>query len=237
MTETPYRNPAAPAALTRCLLCGDHVDPASSHCVRCHADAPEAGLRGAELSVGCPRCARTLVPLGFDGGALLRCELCAGAFVTAFDWGALIDLATHGIPSVLGQLVPPPPGLGPSSGDLMKLVSCPVCAREMDRFRFAALTNHVVDACSKHGLWFDGGELVGAVQYVKAREARGGEPTAEEAEELRAWELRKLQWEKDEQDYVVEQEARARTDRFQNGGRRGDFPAAVLWAFINNAGS
>jgi Zn-finger nucleic acid-binding protein len=216
------------------LLCGDVVND-SSHCVRCGAEVPEAGLRGAALSVGCPRCARTLVPLSFDGGTLLRCERCSGAFVTAFDWAQLIDVATHGIPSVLGQLVPPPPGLGPASGELMNLVSCPVCAAEMDRFRFAALTNHVVDACTRHGLWFDAGELVGATQYVKGREARGGAPSTEEAEELRAWQLQKLQWAEEGESYAIERASRERIDRFENGGRqRGDLPLAVLWAFFNN---
>jgi len=228
MTDAPYRTAAAPAPLTRCLLCGD-VANQTSHCVRCGAEASEPSLRGAALSIGCPRCARPLSPLGFDGGTLLRCELCSGAFVTAFDWAGLIEVATHGIAAVLGQLVPPPPGLGPSSAELTKLVPCPVCALEMDRFRFAALTNHVVDACSRHGLWFDGGELVGAVQYVKAREARGGQPSPEEAEERRAWELRKLTWEKEEANFAIERDVQ----RYQGGGRRGELSEAVLWAFFN----
>jgi Zn-finger nucleic acid-binding protein len=208
----------------------------TSHCVRCGAEAPEASLHAAALSVGCPRCVRPLVALGFDGGTLLHCDRCNGAFVPAADWAALIELATQGVPAVLGQLVPPPPGMGPASGDLMKLLSCPVCAREMDRFRFAALTNHVVDACSRHGLWFDGGELVGAVQYVKAREARGGEPTPEEAEELRVWNERKLAWQKDQVAYNAELDAHQRAASVHFSGRSNvaGLPEAVLWAFINN---
>ena len=220
MTETPYRTSLAPAPLLRCLCCGDVENP-TSHCVRCGADAPEPGLRGAELSVACPRCARGLVPLGFDGGTILRCERCSGAFVTAFDWAGLLEIVTHGIPSVLGQLVPPPPGLGPSAAGLMKLVPCPVCAKEMDRFRFAAHTTQVVDACSKHGLWFDGGELLVAAQYVKAREARGGQPSPEEAEDLREWNLQKARWEREEIAYTAELEARRKEARFNDPARGG----------------
>lgn len=203
MADVPYRTAMAPAPLLRCLLCGD-VENQSSHCVRCGADAPESGMRGAELAVGCPRCARPLAPLGFDGGTILRCERCSGAFVTACDWAGLLEIVTHGIPSVLGQLVPAPPGLGPSATELMKSVPCPVCAVEMDRFRFAAHTAQVVDACAKHGIWFDGGELLVAAQYVKAREERLGAPSPEEEEELRAWSLRKLQWEKEDIAYVAD---------------------------------
>lgn len=212
MVDDPYRISMSPAPLLRCLLCGD-VENQTSHCVRCGAEAPESRMRGAELSVGCPRCARGLVPLGFDGGTLLRCERCSGVFVAAFDWAGLLEIVTHGIPAVLGQLVPPPPGVGPSGAELMKLVPCPVCAVQMDRFRFAAHTTQVVDACAKHGIWFDGGELLVAAQYVKAREERLGAPSAEEAEELRAWSLRKLQWEKEDVAYVAELVAMQRARR------------------------
>ena len=69
MADAPYRTSMGPAPLLRCMLCGD-VENQTSHCVRCGADAPEAGMRGSELAVGCPRCARPLAPLGFDGGTI-----------------------------------------------------------------------------------------------------------------------------------------------------------------------
>lgn len=158
--------------------------------------------------------------LHFEGGALQHCKDCGGAFIAPLDWAALLDLASRGKPTVLGLLVPPPPGAGPSAEAMLRLLPCPSCGREMDRFRFAASSTSVVDACSQDGMWFDPGELAAAVNFVKAREARGGQLSDEERADLRDWEERKLAWVKDGR--AAEQEQAERTAELRAKGLDAD---------------
>lgn len=157
-------------------------------CRRCHLPAGASNVHGEQLSASCPRCRRSLSPLRFDGGTVLRCDDCAGAFVTPADWSEMLDDEAARA-AVLSQMVPPLPGRGYDVPQLAEFVACPVCHKQMDRYAFAALTNIVIDACTPHGIWFDGRELGAVLRRITAREraeARGEVDEADERDE-RIW--------------------------------------------------
>ena len=50
----------------------------------------------------------------------------------------------------------------------------------MERVTFAARSKITIDVCARDGNWFDASKLVACVQYIEAKEARGGRPSEEE---------------------------------------------------------
>lgn len=65
----------------------------------------------------------------------------------------------------------------------MDFVRCSTCGREMDRARFAATSNVVIDVCVVgHGIWLDAGELGRVLAYSKYLETEGAEQRAQDAE-------------------------------------------------------
>jgi Zn-finger nucleic acid-binding protein len=108
--------------------------------------------------------------------------------VTPADWGELLE--DHAAEQrVLAQMVPPLPGRAIPEASLAQLIRCPVCRHEMDRYRFAALTDITVDACADHGIWFDARELAAVIRRVSAREeaTRLGTVTPEDDAAEREW--------------------------------------------------
>ncbi|CAN5324108.1 hypothetical protein BH09MYX1_BH09MYX1_23750 [soil metagenome] len=188
--RTPYRTSQAPGALgaRRCLSCGDMI-AMTGHCVRCGTEATVSDVRGSDLAAPCPRCNEPLRPITYAGCAVLRCDGCAGVLVTPADWGELLS-DPSAERAVLAQMVPPPPGKSLGEGDLRRLIRCPVCRLEMDRYRFASLTDIAVDACNTHGIWFDAKELARVLQRIHARDeaALSGKRAPEDESAEREWE-------------------------------------------------
>jgi Zn-finger nucleic acid-binding protein len=213
MSDSPYRSSqrpeAAPALPRRCLGCGDAV--VGQYCRRCGTEATPSSVHGDSLVAACPRCATLLRPIGFEGGAVLRCPECAGALVTPADWSALIE-DEPARTKVLAEMVPPLPGHALPEESLRAFVRCPLCRRQMDRYRFAALTDITVDACGEHGIWFDARELLAALRRVRAREEASatGKRLAEDEEAEREWAAHLSSIEHTVAMHAHEEEARAR---------------------------
>lgn len=96
-------------------------------------------------------------------------------FVGARAWCTIVqhpDLA-HAIAAKL------PPREGPPS-ELVRMLRCPACPREMERGRFGASSNIVIDVCDVHGLWLDSGEVVAIADHAALR-ARVGVSAARRA--------------------------------------------------------
>jgi hypothetical protein len=66
----------------------------------------------------------------------------------------------------------------------------------MERVTFAARSKVTIDVCARHGDWFDATKLVACVQYIEAREARGGKPSDEEIAAELKWQatIAELEW-------------------------------------------
>lgn len=113
----------------------------------------------------CPRCSRPLTLTRMQDVDLHECGACGGVFASHDALAALI--AARSGDESLAKLS----SGGPPDEDRNRLyVRCPQCDAVMNRSRFAPRTALIVDACIKHGVWFDGGELTQAVTFI----ARGG---------------------------------------------------------------
>ena len=47
-------------------------------------------------------------------------------------------------------------------------VACPICASLMARQNFGRKSHVIVDVCSRHGVWFDAGELPRVLAFVRS---------------------------------------------------------------------
>lgn len=142
--------------------CGARCSPTAAECERCREP-----LREPELgALACPACAvarRSAPPLArFSTGAvaLHGCSTCRGVFVTARAWCML--LAAPERSPELAPIV----GAPGASGAVLDLVKCPVCAKSLERGRFAGRSSVVVDLCDRHGLWLDAGELTQILAFT-----------------------------------------------------------------------
>ena len=168
-----------------CFFCG-HVIGADESCESCGAVRHTRDEK--RVRVPCPRCHEVrLFPFALGSVALQSCGRCKGSFVSPKEWDALLDvfareplpeviiadLATHGDDTVdrspYRRAAPatPPDEAAP---DLDEAVRCPTCGEAMDRLEFAGISGIVVDVCSLHGIWLDGGELERIVSMVHKRE-------------------------------------------------------------------
>jgi Zn-finger nucleic acid-binding protein len=126
----------------------------------------------------CPRCRGRLLAIGIDAsGAILHaCSACRGLFVPPRAWCALVAR-----PDLANDVERRLPAAGMPPGELVKLLDCPACGKQMERGRFAASSNVVIDVCvASHGVWLDGGELGGIVRHASQRAAVGAEAFARE---------------------------------------------------------
>ncbi|HVU02414.1 MAG TPA: zf-TFIIB domain-containing protein [Polyangiaceae bacterium] len=176
------------AGVVSCPECGGPVDAGARHCGYCHApiatvrcarcyamnspDAPHCsgcGLGLGLLPIGepgdlsCPDCGARLT--GFSGGpgTLADCERCGGQFVEHDLLRDLIDRR-----EVYGSAAPRP---YPKQNPLLEKVvyrKCPACHVVMNRKNFGGSSGIIVDQCTRHGTWFDRGELPRVLAFVES---------------------------------------------------------------------
>lgn len=110
----------------------------------------------------CPRC---------DGVALTddECSRCQGAW---YDRGELERAI----------IAPAPPEHTPQTALPTRYLKCPVCAAIMTPRNWERRSGVIVDVCTAHGAWLDGGELSRLrVWAASARRERGPSADAEAA--------------------------------------------------------
>jgi Zn-finger nucleic acid-binding protein len=154
----------------------------------CSGCGRELGLEpvardGAPLD--CPDCRVPMDPLDCGPGALYDCARCGGQFV---EHVALRDLLEHHdrLDTPAGRPQRPAP-----VDTRVRYVSCPACRSLMNRRNFGAGSGVIVDVCSKHGTWFDPGELPRVLAYVESGGLqRSRQATQQEREELARERLR-----------------------------------------------
>jgi len=117
-----------------------------------------------------------MLAIGIAPSATIHaCQSCAGIFVGARAWCTLVarpELA-HAIGSRLAARRAP-------SSELVRMLRCPACSKEMERGRFGASSNIVIDVCVAHGTWLDSGEVVAVAEHAALR-ARVGVQEARRA--------------------------------------------------------
>ena len=170
----------ATGIVSNCFFCGT-AGPQGTGCPSCLVPIPRL-TPDAAATYACPRCTTPLLALGIAPSATIHaCPSCHGILVGARAWCTLVarpELA----PAIAAKL----PARAAPSSELVRLLECPACAREMERGRFGASSNIVIDVCLTHGIWLDSGEVVAVADHAALR-ARVGVSAARQASEASDW--------------------------------------------------
>lgn len=165
-------------AAPRCLLCG-RPGPVGVACAACGLPRPSL-VTEEPIRRPCPRCHLPLtgVELG-DGVRVHGCTSCRWTFLPPRAWKRIFEVP--GLAATIEARVPLPTI---RVEGLLPLMACPTCGMEMDRARFAATSNIVIDACRLlHGVWIDAGEITKVLAYAEHKARIGEEAAVREAED------------------------------------------------------
>jgi len=162
-----------------CVHCGAPLPGKTIRCPYCDT-LNDVDLRRMQENLGkeaasdrkCPRCDILMksVDLGIDGTFYIeRCERCLGLFFDPGELEHVLDVSTQ-----------PPDEVDRERLNVMieeeylderrpvKYLKCPVCHELMNRKVYGAKSGVIVDYCSQHGVWLDGGELAQLVKWADA---------------------------------------------------------------------
>jgi Zn-finger nucleic acid-binding protein len=120
---------------------------------------------------------------GIRGETLDRCNACGGEFCTHQALRRLLFAHAPASNAPARVYVRPSP-----LSDPMRYRKCAACHEMMLRKNFRETSGIIVDVCSAHGIWFDGGELGMVFEFV----ATGAFAKAERESTRRAEDRRRL---------------------------------------------
>jgi Zn-finger nucleic acid-binding protein len=123
------------------------------------------------MSIGCPRCANSLVGRRIHDFVVHDCSECEGVFLDENAIGLLVEDPSPGrqrAKALLAELPQRPRRL--RQGKRQPHVPCPLCKAMMNPRPFTTTPSVVVDVCRSHGTFFDAGELPILIKFVM----RGG---------------------------------------------------------------
>lgn len=147
----------------RCASCFLLNAVEALHCSGCGHELGLEPLASGRSKLACPRCRRAFASYRGHGGLLGECEGCGGQFV---EHGLLEELLER-----REVHRPVTRAARPRENPLSKPVqylACPNCENLMNRNNFGTTSGIVVDVCSRHGVWFDAGELPRVLAFVEA---------------------------------------------------------------------
>lgn len=107
--------------------------------------------------MNCPRCATELTAHKFDAATVRACPSCEGAWFPDEALGAVTDNTLGELES--SELSASLVGDKLEKIDEDKLIDCPQCGVQMERYRYSLTCNVILDECPAHGVWLDDGEL------------------------------------------------------------------------------
>ena len=159
-----------------CRYCGAGI--ATACCGRCFqmnmARAQHCSGCGAELGLivesalqekQCSDCHSPLELIAEPAGSLLNCRKCGGQFVEHALLRSLLERQEQ-----TGQAFPDAPYQRPPKASLARVQyrPCSVCEQRMNRKNFGGASGVIVDVCTRHGTWFDAGELPQVLAFVRS---------------------------------------------------------------------
>ncbi len=145
----------------RCADCHQMNVPEALHCSGCgYALGLEPIYGPGELT--CPKCSVDLGCYRAPAGRLFDCGLCGAQFV---EHALLKELLERR--EIAGALFPRKPRQANPLEQPVVYVKCPACGELMNRVNFGGTSGIIVDVCSRHGLWFDPGELPQVLKFVE----------------------------------------------------------------------
>lgn len=123
---------------------------------RSAGELPKTGRR-------CPRCEEDLVAETIGENTIERCLACRGVWVAAREFNELlVDLDRQ-------ESIRDREELHYNKNADVAFLKCPKCSKTMVRSDFDRRSGILVDACRKHGIWLDRGELRSIVGYLAKR--------------------------------------------------------------------
>ena len=149
----------SPIATVRCAFCFHMNPPQSLHCSGCGI---QLGLEPIAKRSGlvCPECSCPFDEFGSENQRLYDCAQCGGQFI---DHSLLKDLLeSRQVYGLKAARRPANPLDQP-----VRYRPCPVCKTMMNRQNFGRTSGVIVDICSRHGIWFDVGELPRVLDFVQ----------------------------------------------------------------------
>lgn len=117
----------------------------------------------------CPRCAEPafLRPDTVGETPVDRCSRCDGVWVSLRSFRHVReDIERQS--EIVALLGPGEPFLE----ERIVYLRCPQCTGPMARTNFGRRSGVIVDSCPAHGIWFDPGELVAAIEFLITRSAQ-----------------------------------------------------------------
>jgi Zn-finger nucleic acid-binding protein len=145
----------------RCTRCFSLQAPGTFACMRCGEAMDLEPLLDA-TDAPCPRCRKPLeVANAVADAQTHECPRCGGIFVSR---DALADIMCRA--EIGGALPDLPARMSSKITDDVRYLPCPLCHSTMNRANFGRVSGVIVDVCSKHGTWFDAGELTRAVAFA-----------------------------------------------------------------------
>lgn len=132
----------------------------------------------------CPRCniSTKTIDLKVEGKFLIeRCPDCLGLFFDTGELETLIKASVKNVYDVNRHKINELNKTLRNNDYPTTYIKCPVCSQIMNRVNFGAKSGVIIDKCSEHGIWLDGGELRHLLEWVKA----GGQILAKQREEMK----------------------------------------------------
>lgn len=160
----------------KCQQCGGRLEGDLTECPFCGTrqdiDLQQIHYRdlGHEGSLPCPGCEATLALIEFDTDPPIRierCDQCLGMFFNPGELVALMEANTNpvvwldrnGLADIARRY---------DNEREVVYRQCPMCRQPMSHFNFGARSGVVLDRCTDHGVWVEGGELRRLMEWWRA---------------------------------------------------------------------
>ena len=108
-----------------------------------------------------------------------RCDHCMGLFFDPGELEVLLKASVKNVFHINRQKLYQINATMARKDQSVTYISCPVCDKVMNRINFGSRSGVIVDRCTAHGVWLDGGELRHLFEWMKA----GGEILDQEVRE------------------------------------------------------
>lgn len=164
--------------MSNCKNCGAALPPDSFVCSYCQT-RQETDLNSIHRYTvevphsdrKCPRCNKPLqtIDIKLEGKFLIeRCPDCKGLFFDPGELEAVLEKSVSHVYEIdytrLDELV----NARRSRDYPVTYIKCPVCQKLMNRINYGLLSGVIIDKCSAHGIWLDGGELRQLLEWTKS---------------------------------------------------------------------
>jgi Zn-finger nucleic acid-binding protein len=138
---------------------------------------PHCGAKAARLvnenapSLRCPACKGDMHAVTIGQTAMRECASCGGEWL---ETSAFTQLCTsreqRGAAIAFAGVTTGAPVARSAGGGVVRYLSCPVCAKIMNRQNFGRRSGVVIDVCKGHGVWLEANELRAALAFIDSGE-------------------------------------------------------------------